>query len=143
MIHEYKYYICKSSWGIYIVINANILSKSDSNGDSEEVYPGLWISISHLEPEKGVRFIESDKKYLWEGFRRVGKNIIENSPYGETTLIILNYMVMTLSDYQDEGLTPAIIEWSASAFGFDKLEVDVEFNKENNKYEFHYPCDDN
>lgn len=141
MTHEYKYYIRKSSWGIYIVINANILSKSDDFDDAEEVYPGLWVRISKLEPEKGVRFIDTDKKYIWEGFRKVGKNIIESSPYGKNTLIVLNHMLITLSDYQDDGLTPAIMEWAASAFNFNKIEVDVQFSKENNKYQFYYPSE--
>lgn len=138
--HEYKYYIRKSSWGIYIVINASILQKEDnSEHNCEQISPGLWVANSNTKPIKGDQFIESDKHYLWTGFKNVAEKIVENSPYKEKTLIILNYLIITLSDYQEEGLTPAIMEWASSAFNFESPRVEVNFNKECNKYEFFYP----
>ena len=54
------------------------------------------------------------------------------------TLIIIDGLQFSLCDFQEEGLTAAIIEWASKAFGFSKPRINVDFQKENNRYVFDF-----
>jgi hypothetical protein len=138
--YEHTYRVFKSSWGINIKIIAEITSTKNyaENNNYDKICDGLMAGYASKPLAKGEKFLEEDKIFLWEGLKRVGDLIVKSSPYKSDTLIIIHSLVFSLCDFQEEGLTAAIIEWSANAFGFQAPIINVSFNKEYNKYEFRY-----
>ena len=82
-------------------------------------------------------FCDDDLPYLVKGLEIVQKEIIKNSMYRDT-LIIIYSLQFSLCDFQEEGLIAAIIEWSSKAFSFSPPMINVDFNKEKNRYFFDF-----
>jgi len=139
-IYEHTYRVFKSSWGINIKIIAEItsISNCNENHNYDMICDGLMAGYASKPLVEGEKFLEEDKIFLWEGLRRVGDLIVNTSPYKAETLIIIHSLVFSLCDFQEEGLTAAIIEWAANACGFQAQIINVNFNKELNKYDFKY-----
>lgn len=66
----------------------------------------------------------SRKKYI---------QIQAQSKYEETLIVIQSIGYNYYCDFQEEGLTAAIIEWAAKAFGFECPEIPVEYDREHQK----------
>jgi hypothetical protein len=131
---KYSYRLIKSSWGIAIDVTAECTSKSIFCKKNESVVvdicPGLWgVIFDDRIPKNEVQFI-------WEGLRHICKSILTKSPYKNDTLITIHSVEFNFCDYQPEGLAPAIIGWAANALGFDEPELNVVFDKKENKYKF-------
>ena len=62
--------------------------------------------------------------------KKVSDLILSKSPYKLDTVIIIHSLTFPFCDFQEEGLTAAIIEWAANAFNFEAPKIDVKFNKE-------------
>lgn len=139
-MYEHTYRVSKAQWGIYIKLTAEFTSMSnyDHKDSCSEICHGLWAAYALKPLVKGEKFVEEDKYFLWEGLKKVSDLILTSSPYKLDTLIIIHSMTIPLCDFQEEGLTAAIIEWAAHAFEFEVPKIDVKFNKELNKYEFYY-----
>ncbi|HEX9059664.1 MAG TPA: hypothetical protein VF941_05765 [Clostridia bacterium] len=131
---NHTYRVIKSSWGIVIDVSGELTSIStyDNKSSCKMINSGLWCIITD------ERLSETEKKYLYDGLEMVGKAIASNSSYKNETLIIINSVTYSFCDYQEEGLTAAIIQWAANAFNFEAPKINVAFNKEHNKYEFNY-----
>ena len=134
---EHTYFICKSSWCINIKIVAEYtkFNKTDVNRDVINVVDGIWLKFADKPIVENEIFCDDDLLYLAQGLIMVQKQIIEHSVYKET-LIVINSLQFSLCDFQEEGLTAAIIEWASIAFGFSRPVIGVEFQKEINKYVF-------
>lgn len=52
--------------------------------------------------------------------------------------IIINSLHFGICNFQEEGLTAAVVEWAAKVFDFEPPKIDVTFNKPLNRYEFKY-----
>ncbi|MBQ8188506.1 MAG: hypothetical protein IJZ44_01880 [Lachnospiraceae bacterium] len=137
MMIEHTYFICKSSWCINIKIVAEYtkFNKTDVNRDVINVVDGIWLKFADKPIVENEIFCDDDLLYLAQGLIMVQKQIIEHSVYKET-LIVINSLQFSLCDFQEEGLTAAIIEWASIAFGFSRPVIGVEFQKEINKYVF-------
>lgn len=82
-------------------------------------------------------FCDEDLPYLIKGLKIVQKQIVNSSIY-KMTLIVINSLQFSLCDFQEEGLTAAIIEWASVAFDFAAPIINVDFQKEKNKYIFDF-----
>lgn len=140
-ISEHTYRVLKAQWEIYVNIIAGYTSmrKSNYKNTCTEICPGLWAA--YINPEefnfhKEGMPVECDKQFLWDGLKKVSESILMRSPYKSDTLIVIHAIFISLCDFQEEGLTAAIIEWAAKVFGFEAPLITVNFNKMLNRYEF-------
>lgn len=136
---ENTYFVCKSSWCINIKIIAECTNFDESNVGSSaiKVVDGIWLKFADKPIVENEIFCNDDLMYLAKGLEIVQKAIINNSIY-KHTLIVINSLQFSLCDFQEEGLTAAIIEWASKAFNFSMPIINVEFQKQNNKYIFKF-----
>lgn len=136
---EHTYYICKSSWWIHIKVLAEIVSLDNTDLDiqANEVTEGIWLKFSEEPINKNEKFCDDDLPYLIKGLSIVQKQIIKNSKY-KNTLIIIESLQFSPCDFQEEGLTALMIEWASKAFEFETPSINVTFQRENNRYVFDF-----
>ena len=136
---EHKYFICKTSWCINIVIYAEIANMDDADFHSSaiKVVDGIWIKFSEKPMIEGEKFDNSDWPYLLTGLQIVQNQILSNSIY-RNTLIVINSLQYSLCDFQKEGLTAAIIEWASKAFNFKVPTINVRYERKINRYIFDF-----
>lgn len=139
MIVEHKYFICKSSWCISIKIFAEYTDFKNTKVNSKaiKVVDGIWLKFADKPMVENEIFCDDDLPYLMKGLEIVQKQIINSSTYKDT-LIIINSLQFSLCDFQEEGLTAAIIEWASKVFGFPKPIISVGFEKEKNRYVYDF-----
>lgn len=136
---EHKYYVCKSSWWIYIEIVAEYveLNKCNDNFKAVRIGEGLWLKFADKPIIENELFCNDDLPYLMKGLEIVQNEIIKNSLYKDT-LIIIHSLQFSPCDFQEEGVTAAIIEWASKAFDFSMPRIKVDFCKEKNRYIFDF-----
>lgn len=135
----HKYFICKTSWCINIIIRAEIANMDEADLESLAVQAadGLWIRFTDKPLANGEKLDDSDLPYLLKGLQIVKSQICNNSIY-KNTLIVINDLQYSICDFQKEGLTAAIIEWASKAFGFETPTINVRYEKEINRYIFDF-----
>lgn len=136
---EHTYFICKSSWCINISIFAEYINFEKPKTDSKfvKVTDGLWMKFAEKPMIENEIFCDDDLPYLMKGLQIVKKQIISNSEF-DNTLIIIHSLSFSICDFQEEGLIVAMMEWAAKAFGFSCPQIKVEFDKPNNRYIFNF-----
>lgn len=136
---EHKYFICKTSWCINIVIRAEIANMDEADAESPAVQAaeGIWIKFTDKPPMNGEKLDDSDLPYLLKGLQLVKSQIFNNSIY-KNTLVIIDDLQYSICDFQKEGLTAAIIEWASRAFGFESPTINVRYERETNRYIFDF-----
>lgn len=136
---EHTYFVCKSSWCVNIKVIAEYtdFDKMDMNSKTIKVADGIWMKFADKPIADNEIFCDDDLPYLVKGLEIVQKEIIKNSIYSNT-LIIIYSLQFSLCDFQEEGLIAAIIEWSSKAFSFSPPMINVDFNKEKNRYIFDF-----
>lgn len=123
---ESSYRVLHSSWGIAI----------DLCGSLVRNVAGKGAKISLQVPQTPI-LSEAEISFLESGLQRV-------TPWMESIcpdvrfLVVLSSIRFSLSDYQPEGLEPAIMKWASEVSGFAMPPVSVHFNKVSQKYEFQY-----
>ena len=130
--------ICKSSWAIDIKIIAEIKSFTGSNNICKEICDGIWFSVIPQPLVKGEVFWEEDIKWLIEGIKYVREMIIKNSKYGNKTWIEIGSLQFSICDFQEDALPIAMMYWAAKSFGFEMPDVEVTFDKTENRYLFEF-----
>lgn len=141
-MHEYEYYVCKSSWGVYVRIIAEYIEYDlNSTKTVTKISDNLWVKFAEKSLFEGEKFWEGDLPHIVEGLKLVENRIRESSKYIHT-LIIIHSIQIAPCDFQEEGLTAAIIGWSSEAFGFVKPTFDVEFDNIENRYIFKFYTED-
>lgn len=136
---EHTYFICKSSWCISIKIFAEYtdFENDKMNSKAIKVVDGIWLKFADKPMVEKEIFCDDDLPYLMKGLEIVQKQIRDNSMY-KNTLIIIKSLQFSLCDFQEEGLTAAIIEWASKAFNFVPPIMNVFFQKEKNRYVFEF-----
>lgn len=136
---KHTYFICKSSWCINITIFAEYtdLDNEYKNINVIKIVDGIWLKFADKPMIEKEIFCNDDLPYLAEGLRIVQKEIISRSKY-KNTLIIIKSLQFSLCDFQEEGLTAAIIEWASITFGFQAPTINVDFDKKRNRYVFNF-----
>ena len=135
---ECEYYVCKSSWGVYVKIIAEYIDYENNDGNKAiKIGDGLWVKFAEKSIFEGEKFWEGDLSYIVEGLKVVENKIVERSKYCKT-LIVLHSIQIAPCDFQEEGLTVAIIEWAARAFNFQAPKISVYFDKGSNRYIFEF-----
>lgn len=136
MIVGHKYIILKSSWGICVNISAECKEITEISDKSHKVCENLFVKFTD-KPLMQYDFYKGDMEYIIKGLKFVSKQIIENSLF-ENTLIEIYKLEYSLCDFQDEGITMVIMEWASKVFYFKMPEIEVNFNKSENRYIFDF-----
>lgn len=136
---EHIYSIRKSSWWIHIKIVAYVINfdKFNSVANPIKAADGIWFKYADKPLSDNAMFSNDNLPYLKKGIQLVQNKIRTNSLYDET-LIVIKGLEFNPCDFQEEGLTVAIIEWASKAFHFDNPKIGVDFNKEKNRYIFDF-----
>lgn len=139
---EHTYFVCKSSWCISITIFAEYTSLDHVNQkpDETKIADGIWLKFADKPMVENERFCEDDLYWLAKGLRIVQREILVHSIY-PNTLIIIHSLRLNVCDFQEEGLTAAMVEWASIAFGFPAPAIRVDFDKKTNRYLFDFEHD--
>lgn len=134
---EHTYFVCRSSWCISITICAEYTDfyNTHKEGNAIKAADRIWLKFADKPIIENELFCDEDLVYLAKGLSIVQKEIINKSKY-KNTLIIISSLQFNICDFQEEGLTAAMMEWAAIAFGFQPPAIDVAFDKESNRYIF-------
>lgn len=137
--HIYSIRKRESSWWINIKIIAEVenCKNIDFKDDLINVAEGIWLKYADKTFIENEIFCDDDLPYFIKGLKLVQTEIKRNSVYDET-LIVINSVQFNPSDFQEEGLIVAIIEWASKAFNFQPPTINVDFDKKNNKYIFDF-----
>ena len=126
---NHKYKVLKSTWGISIEIIGEITDNS-FNKEYCQIFCDFGcelpddLNISEKEHIiKGLAFLYEDIK-----------NILDRPQI----VIIIRQVNYNLCDYQEEGLTAAIVEAVSQALCIDTIQTDVVFDQKSNKYLFNF-----
>jgi hypothetical protein len=129
----YKYRVLKSSWGVAVDLLATSSLGEPGSADAVSIIPGLWIDITAKDCSP------SDRASLIRGLRMIADRVkCEGSRLDCDVVITVKKIDYTLTDFQDEGLTCAIIKWSEREFGLTIPDIPVNFNRARNRYEFDF-----
>jgi len=129
---EHIYSIRKSSWWINIKIIAQIENYQNTNIKDEinviKVAEGIWLKYADKPLMENEIFCDEYLSYFLVGLKIVQTEIKNNSLYADN-LIVINSVQFNPSDFQEEGLTAAIVEWASKAFHFQAPIINVKFDK--------------
>lgn len=134
---EHTYFVGKTSWCINIKIFADYTNFEKLETDSKcvKVTEKIWMRFADKPMMEKEIFCNDDLPYLMKGLQIVKNQIISNSKF-DNTLITIHSLQFSICDFQEEGLTVAMVEWAAKAFGFNCPRIKVEFDKPSNRYVF-------
>lgn len=118
-----------------IELNAEFLEYTESACIEKpiQISNNIWLEYRY----EYQKLYNELSPYLKKGIQLVQKQIQAHSKY-EEILIIIQSMWFNYCDFQEEGLTAAIMEWAAQAFGFECPEIPVEYDKENRRYVYDF-----
>jgi hypothetical protein len=91
----------------------------------------IWLRVVPRLPS-------SDLENLLLGLQRVAGEIERVTP-GEGVLVEVLAVDYKPTDYQTEAMTIAMIGWAAEYFDLPEPGVEVDFDKQANRYVFRYP----
>ncbi len=136
---EHTYFVCQSSWCISITIFAEYTDFYNTNEkfNAIKVIDRIWLKFADKPMIENEIFCDDDLSYLAKGLRIVQKEIINKSEY-KNTLVIIKSLQFSICDFQEEGLTAAMIEWASMTFGFQPPTINVDFDKKMNRYIFDF-----
>lgn len=136
---EHTYFVCKSSWCINITIFAEYVDFDNvsENKNAIKIADGIWLKFADKPINENAIFCDDDLPYLIKGLEIVQNQIINRSSY-KNTLIIIGSLHYSICDFQEEGLTAAIMEWASTAFDFAMPVINVDFQEAENRYVFDF-----
>lgn len=142
---DHKYKIFKSRYPIIIELYGDVYDYLDfrnilvnkTNCFKIDDYIHVWFNPEKLPGYKYTNIHPNDYPWILQGIERVYDLIGEYSPY-KHTLIVFNEAIFSLCDFQAEGLIAGTMEWAAKAFKFECPKIEVDFDKETNKYLYNF-----
>lgn len=136
---ESQYYVQKASWWVFIKIVAYAMEYYiDEESDNViKVDDDIWIKYTDIPICKGEIFVQSDMLHLIKGLNIVKEQIRKKTKFKQT-LIVIESLQYSPCDFQEEGLTAAIMQWSAQYFRFTMPSISVDFDNINNRYVFDF-----
>jgi hypothetical protein len=129
----YTYRVLKSSWGILISLEAEV--RMDEKGGAHAVPLGDGIILLDATPGDGLA--EPAMEMLARGLRPLTAEIRSKLLNGPATIAIQGIRYNDC-DFQEEGLTVAMIGWATSEFGLSQKEIPVAFDRDENRYIFDF-----
>lgn len=128
MSEPFRYRYIAAAWGLSVDLTATSRRTEPAAG-----HQAVRVSQSIFLEILDSRSTEEDREQLARGLAYAAPKIEEAAGHQPLTVTVerLDY---PLTDYQPEAAAVAIVQWSASEFGFDPLPLTVEFSKAAGKY---------
>ena len=123
----------KSSWGLLLSLEAEV--RMGDKGGVRTVPLGDGILLLDATPGDGLA--ESAIEMLARGLRPLTADIRSKLLNGLVTIAIQSVRYNDC-DFQEEGLTAAMIGWATSEFGLSQKEIPVAFDSDENRYTFDF-----
>src|ERR1700726_1512442 len=123
----------RATWGIAINLVAEFIPMTPSIPGACRITSDLWLAIDpSLRPNRSETF------FIKLGLRMVADAIGRNKRFSGAVVVRLIQIEYNPTNYQAEGLAYAVASLAAEAFGFDKPEELVEFDKARGRYVFSF-----
>jgi hypothetical protein len=119
--------VLQASWGIAVDIRARAVFSLALPPDSRPVSDRVALDVH------AVRLGAEDLEYLSYGLALMAP-AIQRAHADGIVLVEVCEVTFTPTDYQPEGLTAAIIGWSAEEFGVDQAPWELRFEQQANRY---------
>ena len=126
---NHKYKVLKSTWEISIEIIGEITDYT-SNKKCCQVSNDLWCELPDYLSIVEKEYIVKGLIFLYEDIKRI-------LDYAQIVIIFRN-VSYNLCDYQEEGLTAAIVDTISKALCIDNIQINVSFDQNCNKYLFDF-----
>lgn len=124
---NHKYKVLKSTWGISIEIIGEITEYS-----CDKEYRQITCDyLCELPDYLNI----SEKEYIIKGLLFLHEDIkrILNCPQ---IVIIIRQVSYNVCDYQEDGLTAAIVDTISKSLCIDTVQINVDYDKNSNRYLF-------
>jgi hypothetical protein len=125
-----------STWWIYIKLFVEIKPLKNCSLYNE-INNKIGVRFADNPLNSNEKFIEEDMKYLINGLNII-KEILSKSINKDGILIEIKSIQFNISDFQEEGLTLAIIKLMSEVYRFEMPHIPVHFDKQLNKYIFEF-----
>jgi len=130
----YKYSVLKSSWGIVVFLDMEEVLNPDVSSSDIQIATGIYLRVSDTKKivrEKIIRWVGGALSTL---ISEIYKNVS-----GVIVCYDLKHLDFNYVDFQEEGLFCATREWLAKYYNFEIDPIQVDYDKEKNKYVFNLP----
>lgn len=121
--------ILKSTWGIAIDLQAQSRILDEVPGGLIKAGERTWLDASK------IKLGDQDISQLASGLSLASPMIERQHGSGHVVVDVL-HVDYAPTDYQAEGMAAAMLGWAAEEFDLDSPQVEVEFDKEANRYVF-------
>jgi hypothetical protein len=125
-----------STWWIYIKLFVEI-KPLKNNSSYNKINNKIGVRFADNPPNLSEKFVEEDMKYILNGLNII-KETLSKYINNEGILIEIKSIQFNISDFQEEGLTLAIIKLMSEIYGFEMPYIPVHFDKQLNKYIFEF-----
>ncbi|MGP3987456.1 hypothetical protein [Streptomyces sp. 3N207] len=132
MGNTYTYKKRIGPWGLVATINANF-TVSDQLPADAKLIEGFNVAV--VLPDATTA---EDSAYLSFGVRMVADQLHTLSEGIFSVVRVQQFDAPVLTDYQPEAAAAAMLEWLIRNLGLRRPEYEVEFDREKNRYVFHW-----
>jgi hypothetical protein len=126
MLHKFR--VLKSSWGIAIDIDMDVVSEADGLSFSE-VSDDILVLVKDKD-------LNPDLHYLIFNAIKNNMNLIKSKKGSNRLYFIINKIVYNPTDFQDNALYYAVEDSIYNHFGEVSPQYEIEFDISNNSYIF-------
>jgi hypothetical protein len=123
--------LLKSTWGIAIDLQAQAQFLLEAPSGLILAGERTWLDASK------IKLAEQDITQLASGLSLASPMIERQHASGHVVVEVLQ-VDYTPTDYQPEGMAAAMLGWAAEEFELDLPQVEVDFDKEANRYVFRW-----
>lgn len=134
MVHEYK--MRKTSWGIFIVLDAEEIVNPVVNGLDIKIADRIYLKIDSAITVAQEFFMP----WMAFGIKALANQIYKKMEGKEAVCIYIKSIQFHVAHFQEEGFYCAIQEWLAKYYGFEIASINVDYNRKKNRYVFDIPA---
>lgn len=125
--------VLKSSWGVAIDLRARAVTAAEPPTGSLRATERVLLDVRHV-PLPAV-----DVTQLLRGLRVVAGPIEAAMPGEDYVVVEVVEVSYTPTDYQPDGVAAVMIGWAMEEFDLAQPDIDVHFEKSENRYVFAMP----
>jgi hypothetical protein len=129
----YTYSVIKTSWGISVTIDAAMEEHRTHSEDCIEINNKLCV-VDRSENKS-----RKEKDFLLLGVRLVADQVVNSAIGDDRVAVVVRDISHNIVDFQEEGVTCAIMGLLADELGFPVTETNVTYDPVLNKYNFEFP----
>lgn len=128
------YRVLLTSWGVWIKLEAH--GQVGGEEGRRSVYVGSGVSLVDDTEGDGLSLIAVTM--LRRGLLSISDEI-SKSVEGRPVSVVITNVQYNDCDFQNEGLSAAIVLWAVGEFGLPERSIEVTFDRAENRYSFDVP----